>query len=100
MSEVFLCPHCQRPAHLWGGATCDVCDRDNSGKNDRDEPVGIGPHATPQLFKAEEKGWWLSSSARHVYGIEHSKGEVAPFRLLAATKALLRHADRVQGLVV
>lgn len=52
------CPFCQRPAFLWGGDTCDMCDKDGDGVNDRDEPVGMGPAPeTRSLFSAEEKGW-------------------------------------------
>lgn len=51
------CPFCQRPSFLWSGDTCDVCDKDSDGTNDRDESIGIGPVEGHSLFRAEDKGF-------------------------------------------
>jgi hypothetical protein len=59
MSAVFdkVCTFCGRPKMLWGGGTCDVCDRDNDGINDRDEPLSMPCTTDPLLlFQPEEKG--------------------------------------------
>jgi hypothetical protein len=69
MSAVFdkVCPACGRPQLLWGGSTCDVCDRDSNGINDRDEPVGLTTVDRNLLFQPEEKGFAL------VDGVKRSK---------------------------
>ncbi len=51
------CPLCSRPAHLWGGDTCDVCDSDNSGINDKDEPIGTDKPLRHSLFEPASKGF-------------------------------------------
>lgn len=52
-----VCPNCGRPAHLWGGPSCDVCDRDSNGTNDRDEPVGSGAVVVLSVFESRQTGW-------------------------------------------
>jgi hypothetical protein len=65
MPESFMvCSHCGRPSHLWGGESCDACDRDNNGVRDVEEPVGIGPGVSRLLFPVEEKGFVLLGEAR------------------------------------
>jgi hypothetical protein len=49
---------CGRPAWLWGGISCDVCDRDNDGINDRNEPISSGDgQASKSLFDIPSQGF-------------------------------------------
>lgn len=58
------CPNCGRESFLWGGESCDVCDADSDGINDRDEPIGIGPILGHSLFHAEDKGFEVVDAGR------------------------------------
>jgi hypothetical protein len=54
------CLYCGRPAHLWGGESCDVCDRDSNGINDKDELIGSGAVVVPSIFESQQKGFLVS----------------------------------------
>ena len=70
------CKFCGRPAHLWGGQSCDVCDRDGNGINDKDEPVGFSPIRQSSVSGIVEKGFVVSG------GIKLPKRIRTPLRFL------------------
>lgn len=66
------CPHCGRPLHLWGGETCDLCDRDSNGIHDRDEPVGTNLTPSRLLFPPEEKGFAIAGEPERTKSIPYN----------------------------
>ncbi len=53
-----ICHVHDRPAYLWGGDICDLCDKDGNGAADALEGVGVGPNPeNHSLFALAEKGY-------------------------------------------
>jgi hypothetical protein len=99
MSAVFdkTCSICGRPQLLWGGKTCDVCDRDSNGINDRDEPIGLTTVDENLLFPPEEKGFVLVGSVKRLKAIPDwvlTDGLASVDKRLRVLRAFMRRFER------
>lgn len=82
------CKFCGREARLWGGPSCDVCDRDSNGVNDRDDPIGTD--ATPERSVLPmSNGFVVTSPIRRKGALAESKG-VSMGTLIRALGVLAR----------
>lgn len=87
------CFYCGRPAYLWGGRSCDVCDRDNNGRRDGGEPVGLTTSIPHLLFAPEEKGFQvLSANLPFFYRSPRPNLRIKAFQIASEVKRELAFA--------